>query len=57
LCRSPPPSGPKKIIVGLVIFTIPFFNLVNQNVAPEIISAAIEIMSGKLFIILFVGLS
>ena len=38
------------MIVGLVIFTMPFFNLVNQNVAPEIVRAIIDIMSDILSI-------
>lgn len=39
LCLSPPPSGPKNIMVGRVIFTIPFFSLVNQKVNAEIVRA------------------
>jgi hypothetical protein len=44
LCFSPPPSGPKKIMVGLVIFTDPFFMLVSQKVNAEIVNAVKDIM-------------
>ena len=44
LCLSPPPSGPKNIMVGRVIFTTPFFSRVNQKVNAEIVRAVNEMM-------------
>jgi hypothetical protein len=49
LCLSPPPSGPKKITVGLVIFTTPFLIRVSQKVNAEIVSAVKDMMILTLF--------